>query len=321
MSTALDYVTTPTVFRHTKRTQWGLGRVMSEGPHRRNLQFEDGHRRTIKRGYYHLLERVDRPDQDAKRTLDTLVEEAREAMGARATKNRRTAPAVAPGVAFEEQVVAFRALFTDGFRDAAWKSEVRGAGAKRALKRHRDVVAEAGPKVLGAEALRARLEAGEAQAAFEEMVGLLQKTDLAVVKTDVKPLKALGASDQEAVMQAVLRAVESPDASPRIDDLLSTLQRVNVKPTWTLLSALMTLSDPRKHGPVRSSLLRAQAKRLNIELTLPNPPSGRSFLAAQAVLDQVAMRLGEAGFEPADRIDVSEMVARSLAALKTAAKA
>lgn len=317
MSSSLDYVTTPAVFRHVKRADWGLGRVVSEGPERRDLQFEDGQRRTIKRGFYHLLERVDQPDEESKKTLDALVDQAREDMGARVSRRQRKPPAVAPGVAFDEQIIAFRQLFADGFQSDAWKKDVRGIEAGRVMKRHREFVAVEGPKILGTEALRARLEAGEGLKAYEEMLALLKKTDLAVVKTDIKPLEGLNDTDRGHFMQAFLQMAETPEASPRVDDFLSTLQRAGVKPTWTLLSAIMTMSDPARCGPVRSSLLRTQAKRLNIELKLSSPPNGRGFVGAQEVLQQVTNRLVNEGFQPADRIDVSEMVARTISALSS----
>lgn len=311
MSTALNYITTPTVFRHVKRSEWGIGRVMSEGPYRRRIQFEDGQRRTFKREYYHLLEEVEAPSPEAKATLDTLVDEARAAMGSRTNKRKRRS-AVDATEALAAQIKTFRDEFGHGFQDPKWKGDVRGVGASRPLKRHRDAIAESGPALLAPDNLRAELEAGNGPAVFEQMLDLLRKTDLAVLKTDVKPLEKLDDAARTEVLTAFLGTLDKDGPAP-FDDLLTALKRAGVKPTWTLLSSMTTLSDPSKYGPVKSATLRKQGKRLGLAASLPNQPTGQGFASAQSILQHVHDKLVQLDLHPVDKMDVADFMSKSLA--------
>lgn len=310
MSAALEYITSPTLFRHVKRDEWGIARVMSEGPFRRRLQFEDGQRRTFKRDYYHLLEVVDAPDPEAKASLDALVDEARAAMGARAPK-RRARPAANPTAALTTQIDAFLAEYPEGFEDPKWRSEVRGAGASRGKKAFRDPIVEKGPALLSQENLRSSIEARGADAVFDELTRLLRTTDLAVIKTDVKPLEAVGEAGRAEILGALLEA-QTGRGTAAYDGLVGKLEQNGVKATWTLVSAMLALSDPKTVGPVRSATLRKQGKLLGHSRSLPNRPSGQGHEAAQAILQQVRNALIQRELTPADMMDVADFIAATV---------
>ena len=62
----------PTLFRHMKRESWGLGILQSVMDDRIQMQFQDGRNRSFKKGYYPLLDAVDRPMNIAAGIVDAL---------------------------------------------------------------------------------------------------------------------------------------------------------------------------------------------------------------------------------------------------------
>jgi hypothetical protein len=63
---------TPTLFRHARRPEWGLAILESETTTHRRFQFQDGQLRTFRRGFYELLEPVDRPLDESLRITEKL---------------------------------------------------------------------------------------------------------------------------------------------------------------------------------------------------------------------------------------------------------
>ena len=307
MSAALEYIRTPTTFRHVKRDEWGIGRVLSEGPFRRRLQFEDGQLRTFKRDYYHFLEVVRDPDPESKANLDSLVDAARADMGAKSGR-RRSRPALNPSEALSAQIAAFQELYPAGFQDPKWKAEVRGVGASRGKKSFRDPVAEKRPALLAKDNLQSGISERGASAVFDDLLKLLRSTDLAVIKTDVKPLEKVSDAGRAEIFNALL-AAQDASTTAAYDDLVTVLDRNGVKATWTLASALLSLSDPHEVGPVRSATMRKQGKRLSHSQSLPNRPSGSGHDAAQAILQAVRTKLRDADLHPVDMLDVADFIA------------
>jgi hypothetical protein len=63
----------PPIFRHSKRPDWGVGIVSSEGEGKRSYLFEDGEERTLGAVGVTLMRRVDRPDAEQRQTCAHLL--------------------------------------------------------------------------------------------------------------------------------------------------------------------------------------------------------------------------------------------------------
>ena len=66
--------TANTIYRHTRKREWGLGMQIWERGDQRGFAFEDGTTRTIKEGYLHLLEEVQLGEAERERLLRVLGE-------------------------------------------------------------------------------------------------------------------------------------------------------------------------------------------------------------------------------------------------------
>ncbi|MCA9552228.1 MAG: hypothetical protein KC933_19465 [Myxococcales bacterium] len=311
MTSSVEYINAPALFRHTKRDDWGMGLVVSEGPRRRRFEFQDGHKRTIARGYYHLLERVPATTPEIRRTLQTLMNEQRERVGAPPARRRVRVDADAQ---VAEQVGALSDAFPTLFEDPRWLEQVRGDDAKRPLKRHRGPALAEAKVQLSQEALQRAIDAG-GTAAVEALVSVLGGTDLATLKTDVKPLQAMAPAHHADVARALLGLLyEGGPLNIRLDEFRTALVRAGVKPTWSMVTVPMGLARPHELVVVRPGVLRKQAKKLGLPFTLPPQPEGRAYLEAQDLLHLLRRTLEAAGRRPKDLVDVLDFAARSLAA-------
>lgn len=311
MTSSVEYITAPTLFRHTKRDDWGVGLMVSQGPGRRRFEFEDGRKRTIALGYYHLLEHVPATTPEIRRTLQTLMEEQRERVGAPPARRRVRVDA---GAQVAEQVAVLTEAFPTLFDDPHWLAEVRGEDAKRTLKRHRGPSLAEAKVQLSQEALQRAVDAG-GTAAVEALVSVLCATDLAALKTDATPLKDMAPAHHAEVARALLGLLyEGGPLNIRIDDFRTALVRGGVKPTWSMVTVPMGLARPHEFVVVRPGVLRKQAKKLGVSFTLPPQPEGRAYLEAQDLLHQLRRSLEGAGHRPKDLVDVLDFAARSLVA-------
>ena len=60
----------PAVFRHTKKTEWGLATLQWERDEKKCFRFEDGTERVFSLEFCHLLEPVDAPPERFARASD-----------------------------------------------------------------------------------------------------------------------------------------------------------------------------------------------------------------------------------------------------------
>ena len=312
MSSAPEYITTPTLFRHTKRTDWGMGLVVAEGPLRRRFEFEDGNKRTIARGFYHLLERVPASTPEVRRTLDALMDEQRQRTGHAADRPR---PRVDVDAALAAQIATLQATFPDRFSDPRWMSDVRGEGAARAFKRHREPALRLAKTALAQDALSLAIHNGAGASVIAGLISVLEATDLANVKSDLKPLEARDPQHDLDIARALLQLLygDAP-LNVRVDDFRTAMHRAGLKTSWSMVTVPMGLARPHELVVVRPGILRKQAKALGQPLVLPGQPEGRAYLEAQDVLHRLRRHLEAAGERPRDLVDVLDFSARSLAA-------
>ena len=313
MTAIAEDMTTPTLFRHKKKSEWGVGVLAGEDETRLRLQFEDGTFRTIAKTHDHLLEKVDNPSAETTAALGALLSERQEAMKGPATKSR--GPDVSPTEAIATQLERFMAAYPEGFADDKWVKEIRGEGQTRKLKSYRIIGLDAA-KPLGREALKKALAEGTELEVFEAVVGLYKKTDLATVKTDVRPLTQLDEMRRREFAQALAGLLLGEDAlNLRVDRFIAELLRLGVKPTWSLVTVPLGFAQPEAHAVIRPATVRKQAQRLGIAAKAPSPPTGRSYQAALQVVRSLDRKLRDRELQPRDLLDVGDFMAVSLKGL------
>ena len=168
---------TEKLYRHSRRKEWGLAIVAWTRPTRRGYQFADGKLRVIKQGYYGLLREVDKPASQASEIIEELQ---RQAGISRARRRARggTRASGTPPVRLEEQIALFRRTHPDGFEEPGWREEVRGEGAPRRLKRHRDPAIADAQLVDSDDGEDLRAGSHEQQLVEPLQLGLLERTFL-----------------------------------------------------------------------------------------------------------------------------------------------
>ena len=313
MTAIAEDTTTPTLFRHKKRTEWGVGVLAGEDETRLRLQFEDGTFRTIAKTHDHLLEKVDNPSDETTAALDALLSERQEAMKGPTTKSR--GPDISPTEAIATQLERFMGAYPAGFDDEAWAKDIRGDGQSRKLKSYRNIGLEAAHPLSRASLQAPPPESGELEI-FEAAVGLYKKTDLATVKTDVRPLTQLDESRRREFSKALVALLLGEDAlNLRVDRFIAELLRLGVKPTWSLVTVPLGFAQPDTHAVIRPATVRKQAGRLGIAAKIPSPPTGRSYQAALQVVRSLERKLRDRELAPRDLLDVCDFMAVTLKGL------
>jgi hypothetical protein len=298
----------PALFRHSARPQWGLAIVAWEHEGRRGYQFEDGELRIFKEGFFHLLEEVTKPLDQAAATTARLSRAA--GLAADGSKPPPTEAPKAPveTVPFERQVAYFLRLFPEGFNDPQWKAMVRG-DSKRRAKKHRDAaIADAGEK-LSRERLDALLEADDLRGVADLAGDVLGATNL-TTGAQGRPVTEM-TRGREKLFAPALRDLlwdENEPLANRMERFIATLG----KPTWPLVTALPALVHPERHICVHGPTFRSQAAWLAPRMRWSRKPGGRPYTEVLELAGKLRHSLEEAGAAPNDMFDVYEFVRRTL---------
>lgn len=293
------------LYAHTKRRQWGLAILAWESREARCYQFQDGQQRKIRRGYYELMQPVDRLDDSSARVVSSL-----KAM-LRTEPKRRSVRAPAPDKTFsiDQQVEQWHALWPKGFRDAGYIEKVRGEGGKGRRKRDRDPAIERARDLLGREAMEQVAASGDFKSARGALVGVLKTTDL----VQAKEAEALGrrrppVENQERFARAIRDVLHGEAFVSALAEWIETLAAVNGgTASWPLVTAPLALVHPDEHICVRPTVLRAQARLMGI--AFPTTASAEGYVQMQAMVHGIRRHLLDAGLGPRDLMDVYEFMA------------
>jgi hypothetical protein len=280
----------PTLYRHVKKHEWGLALLAWERDGKRAFRFEDGEVRIFKEGYYGLLEEVDRP---ADRTSEIVARIDRE----HGVSSRRRGGQKEPEqeITFEEQLEVFLAEFPDGFESAAWVEQHRGGGAGRRLKRHRDSAIDDARRQLGADALRELIDAGDYDAVRQRAIDVLEATDL-VTRAQIKPIEE--SKGDERVADALFQLLHGTGGmEERFDKFCHAVAHSSRKlPSWPLITALVGLVDPKEHLWMAPSL------------QLGKQPKGTIYTRFVDMAKTIFENLCNAGQKPRDLLDIYDFV-------------
>lgn len=291
------------LYRHSKRTDWGLAAVMWEREGKRGYRFEDGNERVFKEGYYHLFESAPALGAAAESLLASIH---RDRM-ADAAGGRSSSALPVRGPELEELVAVFHEEYADGFADAKWASKHRGEGVKRRAKRHRDVALREAAELLGREVLDARIEAGDHEEVIRRLVTVLGATDL-VTK---KQLEVLHRAAPTAVLARALRdLMHEPDLEGvRFDAVLKLLARSpGGNPSWSLMTAIRAVVDPQNDACIRPSVFFDAVRVVSPSQARKVSPQGGQYNRLAAIARDLRERLRALGEMPRDMLDIYDFI-------------
>jgi hypothetical protein len=289
-----------TLYRHTKRDQWGLAILAWEHEGKRGYQFEDGTLRVLKRGYYHLMCEVDRPADITQRVLGRL----NRALGRHEAGKKRNLDRL---ISFDDQLTLFRDEFPQGFRGEKWRKKMRGVDAGQQLKRHREPAVRAAQSLLAPESLTRMIEAGDFEAVLQELVRLLKQTNL-VRPNQLGPLE-IPPHRQERFALA-LRDLLHGDGPFR--DRFGRWVQVLGPCSWELATTPAALHGPAEHVCVQPRSFRDQAVWMAPRLEHSKEPDAETYLRYHAMAGAVRAQLEEEGLQPADLLDVHDFICSTL---------
>jgi hypothetical protein len=291
------------LYEHTACPQWGLAILAWERDDKRAFQFEDGKLRVFKADYFKLLKPVDRPmDEVAEIYTELSKKLGRKEAAKRLSQDKAPIP-------LDKQIEFFKAQFPDGLSGDAWTKKMRHRESGKALKRHRDPVIKMAAELLAIDAIKAKHEAGENTAVVEDMVKVLDATDL-VSKAQTKPLRDISDARANQVVAAFIDLMSGDNPLVRRFEAWATvLQRVaGKKPSWALCTTLPALLAPSEHTCVKSSTMAQQAAWLAPSLTIGSQPSGRVYARVREMVSSLHSTLTEAGLGPRDYLDTYDFI-------------
>jgi hypothetical protein len=261
--------------------------------------------RIINEDYYDLLRLVQKPPEGASELVADLKIRARLVSQTDQPKAR----AKVQGISFAEQMQILRLKFPNGFADEAWLKSIRGAGASRRLKRHRQPAINDMSGELTDEALQQALDDGRSAGVVEGMARALARTNL-LKASELTPLRDLSAG-QAAQYVTALRELLFGDAEleQRFEQLVAAHGRGG---SWPLLTAPAALARPDSMICVRPTMIRRQAQVLEPTLGFGTVPTGRVYGRLVAMAKRAREMLTEASLPPADLMDVFDFMGITL---------
>lgn len=288
----------PTLYAHKKRREWGRAFLLWEQNEKRGYLFEGGHEKVLARGFYALMEEieVDEAEYEALKTR----------LGVTAQGPSRSTST--PNMTFDEQLEVFRLEYPGGFPGARWQEKVRGTGAVRRIKRHRQAAINEAQAKLGKQQLATLLEQQQYRHVWETALGVLAGTDLLPSGVLTK-LSTNNADQLRSLAEGLTDLIHGSDPhDTRMDRFCRILKLVFRAPSWQLATACQALVVPTNHFCVRPVSLRDQVKQLAPNLTMERWPSGTQYATLLATMCGLREKLQASGEQPADLFDIYDFV-------------
>lgn len=301
MKHAKTIIDTNIIYRHNARADWGDAILAWDRGGKRGYMFEDGKLRVFKDGWYHHLSEVDQPLPKAAATAARLQRK----LGLDALRR----PIKHDGMSFEDQLTVFEMLYPQGFTADGWAIDKRGEGAKRRLKRHRDIAIADARERLDAGRLDVLITADHIDEAWGEVIAVLDGTDL-VTKRHVAGLRELGTEARRSLVECVRGLLWGDESyEVRFERFVATLALLTGKePSWQLATVLSALVHPDQHIAVRPNIMRAQAAWMAPNLAWSKVPTAPLYTRLQRMAEAVREELRQAEQAPRDLLDVADFM-------------
>ncbi len=297
---------TLTLYRHTKKPDWGTAVIAWERDGKRAYLFDSGMVKVLAEPFYALMAPV--MDTDGSSELAARLTGHLERNGSLGQRTR-TAPTVR--FSLQQQLDWFLDEYPGGFTGEAWEKKARGSDDMRRLKRHRTpAIADAQAK-LNSETLEKLAEGGKAAETIKLICDLLFETDLvATSQLDQLKNKALKAPKElPKVLFSLLHSTNPEDVPPLFDDFVHALtQTLGSAPSWELATSLLALVKPGVHVCVRRASFVRQSEWIMPDLNLTKQPTSLGYAGFLRLAHEVNDKLSELGATPDDLFDVHDFI-------------
>ncbi|MCA9575299.1 MAG: hypothetical protein H6726_06775 [Sandaracinaceae bacterium] len=300
--TDADFAAMPSLYRHAKRSEWGLGVILDRRVDRVTMQFQDGRARAMHLDYWELLQPADRTYDAAHALVSALHAMAPEELRPSMRKGRRP-------IALAEQVAYFRELFEGGFRDAAYAEEHRSDGRKRLLKRHRDGMVRVAAKLLSSDALREAHETNGPSAVHGALRRVLESSSI-VTAQERAAFAAVDVAHHAPIAEGVHELLHGKASVPqRLDGWVRVLEAaLGTAPSWELATFFLAAFHPTTLPVVRPKTFERQARFMAPGLRVGERPMGILYARLVRMTTDIRARLREHGLEARDQLDVFDFV-------------
>ncbi len=295
---------TLTLFRHTKKPDWGTAVIAWERDGKRAYLFDSGMVKVLAEPFFRLMTPVEAESRELAARLAGHLNS-----GDKLASRTRTPATVR--FSLPQQLALFLKEYDGGFGGSSWEKKSRGTLDGRRLKRHRvPAIADAQAK-LGAEQLEKLAEEGKGSETVLLVCELLAQTDLvATAQTDALRKHADKADPNlPRVVHALLHSTNPEDTAPLFDDLVQLLTRMlGSVPSWELTTSLLALVRPGVHVCVRRSAFGRQADWILPEMNVTKQPSALGYAGYLRLAHEVNDKLTELGHAPDDLFDVHDFI-------------
>ena len=300
---------TAALYQHTRRPEWGLAIIATENRDSREYQFQDGKIRTIKEGYYHLLEPIEKPDDESDRIVGEL-EQQRDRLATRSRMLERAKREGKKIFTVKEQVALFLHRFPAGFEDNLYAEEVRGTGEGGRKKRNRDRAIEIAAELLNQDSINNFIDNGNYEGLRDAYVEVLSATDIASTSADARPVKKLEGQGIVDFAHGVRAFLYGDGPLPqRFSNFIALLMALGVeKPTWPMVTVPLGLLNPQEHFCIKPSVYRTQSRRLAPEISYTTTPTAAVYSGYMRMALELGKQLRKAELEPKDNIDIFSFI-------------
>lgn len=293
-----------TLYKHTKRPQWGVAILAWEKEDVRAYQFEDGRLRKFKEGYYNLMQEVD----EVRGNEENLINDLQDAVVAKGGRAEKREP-LKPVATFEEQVALFEEMYPKGFNDEQWIEDHRGTEGGRDLKRHRDPIVKAVSENLSLELCQEMIDDDRHGDLVEAALEILASTDLVSLK-HVRMFKGLDPEENKKLAEGIFAVLHGEgDFRSRMHTYLEAMAEIlGSRPSWRIATALPALAFPTDQVCVRRSAFKRQAGTIAPRSKYSRFARAKAYENYRRVAVAVRKRLEGAGHEPRDLLDVHDFI-------------
>jgi hypothetical protein len=302
MEEGVTFESVAALYRHEKRSDWGLGVILEQRVDRVTMQFQDGRTRAMHLDYWDLFKPADR-SYDAARALVT-------ALHAMAPEELRPVfRKTAPPISLSEQALYFRELYDGGFESTAYLEEHRSDGRKRPLKRHRDGMVLAAEKHLTREALRAAEEKDGAAGVHAALKRVLDVSSIVPAKERERFAKVDPEQHGRVADAARMLIHGKAPVVQRLDAWVRELEvALGEAPSWELATYFLGACHPKTMPIVRPGALERQAKFMSPGLRVGERPMGILYERLSAMMLDIRDRLAERDLKTRDLLDVYDFI-------------
>jgi hypothetical protein len=295
---------TLTLYRHTKKPEWGTAVIAWERDGKRAYLFDSGMVKVLAEPFYTLMAPVEAESAELAIRLTGHLE--------RSALSSRTRTAASVRFSLQQQVDWFAEEYPGGFNGEAWEKKARGSSDMRRLKRHRmPAIADAQVKLSSDRLNELAASPTGAVDAARLICDLLSETDL-VAAAQLSTLKRRAAKAPANLPQLIHDLLHSPnpeDTAPLFDSLVGALgQILGASPSWELSTSLLALVRPGIHVCVRRAAFAKQAEWMMPDANLTKQPSSLGYAGFLRLAHEVNDRLTELGHTPDDLFDVHDFI-------------